>query len=219
MKKGTMTDQPVEPTYSICLLPPVNLQGAFLRAARYAPPDASVQKAEDLHVTLLSGLRIPRKKPNKDLLQRIENIQFPAFDVRFTDADSFNEPPGRNNKHTVVWLRPDGLSSFRLQELHNKVAGILSKAGYNMGTLPYRPHMTFLRQPLPGDTAGLEDFLKKSRKVRYPVLRADTLTLTRKLHYSEPAHPEQNDGQGSKYEVVAAFPLKQQDGAAPPCPC
>lgn len=191
--------------YMICLIPPQSLRRKFMRVAAYAPEHSVAQPEADLHITLTS-LQMPKKKSAADLLERLKQVKFPAFDIRITDVDTFNRPPEPHGRSKAAWFRPDGVSSNEIQELNNQILSILRPAGYPVGQADIRPHMTVLRYDFYAGASAIRGFLEKCAEHNYPDWTVDRFYLTRKRPQGEGAEEGGSDEDG-KFEIVASFPL------------
>lgn len=198
---------PDKPTYFTFLRPPPRLRARFNAVAAGAPESAEIKRADDLHITL-NYLQIPRARPKRDLIERLAQIEFPAFDIHVTGLDSFYRIPRKNLNTHVIWGRPDGLSSWNIRDLHAKILLALRPVGYNVGQLDMTPHMTLMKYPYNGDAEGLHAFLEENHKLRLPKWNCDRFYLGKTMMRDNPKHPDNNGGVGSKYEVIGTFPLK-----------
>ena len=201
---------PEKDTYITCLMPEPSLSQAFNAVAKHAPPGGRTVRPEDFHITL-NEIQIPRKSSMKKLLKRIEKVSFPAFDIKFTDVDSFLYTKNgrlKNRFSHVAWLRPDGKSSFDVQALHEKLYEALLPEGFVFEDPDMRPHMTCLYYDEDKDSQALKKFFEECSTLNMPTWRCDKIYLTKKKRLSDPTHPDNNDGKGSRYEIVASFDLK-----------
>lgn len=179
-----------------------------MEVAAYAPEDAEVTRYQDLHVTM-NELQIPKKRSIRDLIARLKKVDYPAFEARIIGADVFNRVPSAKNQHHVAWLNPDGLSSWHIQELHKKILLSLRPAGYPVGRMDIRPHMTCLKMDFNADIEGMEQFLDRCSVHDFPSWNVDRFYLLRKHKAVHPRHPENNNGAGAKYEIISTFPLRR----------
>lgn len=193
-------------SYFTCLLPPDSICGRFNAIAAAAPADADVKRAEDLHITL-NYLRRPRARPKRELVERLARIEFPAFDLRLTDIDSFYRIPRRNMNDHVLWMRPDAAAGWKIRELHARIHLSLRPVGFNVGEASMTPHMTALKYPFAAAVEPLEQFIRGHAKLRMPSWHVDRFYLCQTLSRAHAQHPENNGGRGSKYQIVAEFPL------------
>ena len=193
--------------YFTCLLPPESIRTRFNALAAAAPDGADVKRAEDLHITL-NYLRRPRSQPKRELVERLSRIEFPSFDVKLTDVDTFFRIPRRSMNSHVLWMRPDPAGAWRIRELHARIHLSLRPAGFNVGEASMTPHMTALKYPFSAQAEPLMQFITDHSKLKMPKWHVDRFYLCRTLFNTDPRHPVNNEGKGSKYEIVAEFALK-----------
>jgi 2'-5' RNA ligase len=198
---------PEKELYFTCLLPPDSLRRRFNALAASAPEEAEVKRPDDLHITL-NYLQIPRKRPRSDLIERLEKIDAPAFPVRLVGVDTFFRIPRKAVNTHVVWLRPDGESGLAIRDLHARILLSLRSVGYNVGNTNVTPHMTALNYPFHAAAEPLRDFVRDHNRLRLPVWDCDRFHLCRTMHNTDPRHPDNNGGRGSKYEIIRTFMLK-----------
>ena len=171
-----------------------------------APAGADVKRAEDLHITM-NVLQVPRKRSVRDLVERLERIEYPSFPIKLVGVDSFYRIPRKGQDTHVVWLRPDGDSSWAIRALHARIVMGLRPLGYNVGQLALTPHMTVLNYPFRAAAEPLENFIKDNNRLRLPSWQCDRFYLYRSMMRDNPRHPLNNNGVGSKYEILGSFPL------------
>ncbi|GEM_PF-3384255 len=210
MKKPKAEPTPEqEVVYTTFLMPPPSLRREFMRVAARAPEGViSVQREDDLHITL-NQFKMPRKGSKTLVSAKLATIEFPPFDIRITDADVFYRSPPQHESH-VAWLRPDGLSSFDIQDLHARIHLLLRGNGYTAGPaeMEFRPHMTLLHHSFNAAARSFRSFLKQAAGHNYPVWPVDRFFFAKKLFMDHPKHPANNGDKGSKYEIIGTFPLK-----------
>lgn len=207
-----MQDKFKKYAYSLWLRPPPKLRAAFARAAEHAPPEADIQPESDLHITVASGLQVPRTYGKDDLMRRIANMNLSGLRIKMTDMDTFDRPPSSANKSRIAWLRPDGLAGFRIQEMNNRIVLSLRAAGYNVGKMDCRPHMTIARQRFDsGNDQGFENLVAQNQNLRMPKWNVNRLYLVRRWDEEEdgpPPDPAQPGATGEgNYKIVATFKL------------
>ncbi len=209
----------------ICLIPPESLRKEFMRVADHAPQGSVIQPEGELHITL-GALHIPKKRSQADLLQRLEKIKFPAFNVNITDVDTFNRAVHMSGRSKVAWFRPDGVSGNDIQELSNRINAALREPGYMSKSPDVRPHMTILRYDFHMKADEIRGFLKKCAAQNFPEWKVDRFYLTRRRSAGEiaandnSAQPDEsaadydpevddddNDVGSSSMEIIASFPL------------
>lgn len=193
-------------SYFTCLLPPDAVRRRFNAVAAKAPADADVKRVEDLHITL-NYLRRPRSRPKSELVERLSRIEFPAFDMKLTDIDSFFRIPRQNMDSHVLWLRPDAAAAWKIRDLHARIHLSLRPVGFNVGLASMTPHMTALKYPFRAASEPLEQFIAEHAKLRMPKWPVDRFYLCRTIPRTDDRHPVNNDNRGSKYEIIAEFPL------------
>jgi 2'-5' RNA ligase len=192
--------------YFTCLLPPESIRRRFNAVAAAAPAGADVKRAEDLHITL-NYLRRPRSRPKRELVERLSRIEFPAFDLTLKDMESFYRIPRKDMNSHVIWMRPDAAGGWKIRDLHARIHLSLRPVGFNVGEASMTPHMTALKFPFSAHAAPLEKFIADHAKLRMPKWHVDRFYLCRTLPRTHADHPDNNSGRGSKYQIVAEFPL------------
>lgn len=182
--------------YTVFLMPPQALKQAFNAAASDVPPDAKPNDVQNRHITL-TYLKATRKNQLKGIVRKLEAMSFPAFDIRLTGTDIFFRLPHEEEENHVVWLRPDGLGSHKIQELRAEIYRSLWPNGIDIGRTDIRPHMTLFRYPRSADQEKLEDFLGKSASLNLPVWHCREFFLA-----------ESDKTERSGYKIVGSFALK-----------
>lgn len=181
--------------YTVFLMPPSALKQAFNAAASDVPPDAKPNDVQNRHITL-TYLKATRRHQIKGIVRKLEALEFPAFDIRLTGTDAFFRPPHEEESH-VVWLRPDGFSGHKIQELRAEIYKALCPDGIDVGRTNIRPHMTLFRYPHSAEQGGLDDFLRKNADLHLPVWHCREFFLA-----------ESDKTERTGYNVVKSFTLK-----------
>jgi|GEM_PF-1357577 len=204
MKKGD-----VKRHFFIAVCPPDHVCQDLnnkLNNARPSDPDWEWKQPENYHISL--AFPGPLDDKNLQELKRIlSRVNMPSFDMKLEGMGVFmrSQNSKQNNTH-VVWARPDNKCDNALRRLHYKIANLISKSGFKYGKRDVTPHITIVKTPvLQGQKT--HDYLNANHDVSSDEWHCDSFGLYETIRGSDPDHPRNNNGQGSKYRKVESFQL------------
>jgi len=144
-------------------------------------------RSENLHLTL----HFLGETEESTVVDAISRIQHPVFTIVLSGCGTFSNREGK-----ILWIGIE--KSGPLQTLHAALGKQLLAAGFAIEKRPYSPHITVARTRRPGDNPVVEQFLKSAQTLPPQVVSVSAVQLYR----------SQLTSRGSRYELVASFPLQ-----------
>lgn len=181
---------------------------------------------QDRHITMakMGFLNEAQLSKAQDLLARVA-AGHSAFQMSFDSPLSFDKtympPPAgkqkrgkrntrREHSHPfVLWLRPDPRGWTRLNGLFKAMAGVLGRHGYSYGYAPsnYQAHSTLARAAN-DQYEAVQGYIDRHRHWHSKDFKVSAFELREVLAKDDPAHPDQNNGGGSRFRTIATYALK-----------
>jgi 2'-5' RNA ligase len=183
-------------------------------------PDWDWKNSDDRHITMakLGILYPPELDKVKDVLARVANQNKP-FVMSFDSPVSFDKrmvADGRKSKKKinpqefpfVLWMRPDPRGWTRLSGLFKNMAGCLGRAGFSYGYAParFQAHTTVARARKDQEQAVM-DYIDTWRNWKGGDFKVEGFALREFYPRNHPAHPDNNNGQGSRFHTIKTYHL------------
>lgn len=186
-------------------------------------PDWDWKDTDDRHVTMVKlGILYPHELEQvKDILRRVASRHKP-FDMSFDSPVTFDKrivPHRRHRKKNsktpreqdypfVIWARPDPRGWTRLSGLFKTMAGCLGRAGFSYGYAPshYQAHTTVARAKIDQEQF-VTDYVDCARDWKSGDFTVTGFALREFYPKNHPAHPANNNGQGSRFKTEKIFEL------------
>lgn len=162
------------------------------------------KRAEEYHMSLAFPGAITEEEL-QILIKALDKVYFEAFSMSIDGVGHFLRKENKNNNNThVVWARPDNQADNAIRELHYKIVGIMEEYGFKYGNREISPHMTIVKPPVTAHDL-MKDFAAAASGFKSEAWQCDRFVLCETLDKSDPDHPHNNNGQGSRYKVIAEF--------------
>lgn len=201
MQKGDLTRQ-----YFIAAFPPDQATQPIRDLAQNGLPEWEWKRPEDYHISLAFPGSLTDEQV-KRLISVLGDIKHQPFNLSF-DGLSFHlkDPVKDKTRNHVIWARPDNEGDNELRELIHKIVDKLARRQFRHGMQTLSPHLTVARPP-PEAGELTKEFAKAHSHIKAPAWTLDRFYLCETRGRSDPDHPENNGGTGSRYKKIAEFRL------------
>lgn len=204
LKKGDLKRR-----FFVAVMPPAPTTTPMTTLRGKGPAGWDWKGQEDYHISLafpgmLNDAQLIR------LLAALASVQHDSFDAQFTGLAYFLRDPHARSRtaQNVLWARPDHTTDNQLRSLHFKIARVLAENHLDYGIKDITPHLTLAKVPA-NDNHLIESFAAAHDGHGVtPLWRCDRFGVYETLDRSDPRHPANNAGRGTRYVRVAEFTLK-----------
>ena len=206
---ATMRKGDLKRRFFVAVMPPADATVDMTVLRAKGPSHWDWKGHDDYHISLafpglLGEAQLAR------LLAALATVQHEPFDAQFTGLAYFLRDPHARNRtaQNVLWARPDHMADNQLRSLHFKIAYALAAHHLDFGIKDITPHLTVAKVPA-NDNSLIESFAAAHDGHGVTgTWRCDRFGVYETLDKSDPRHPAQNGGRGTRYVRVAEFMLR-----------
>lgn len=195
--------------FFIAVMPPAEMTASIAGLQTQGPDLWDWKSPEDYHVSLaLPG--VLGEAQAQRLIAALQTVRHAPFELQFSGLAFFLKDPHARSRvaQNVLWARPDHAADKQMRSLHNKIVRALADNNFSYGIYDITPHLTVAKVPA-NDNSLIEAFAHAHDTAGVTeVWRCDRFGLYETLERSDPRHPSQNGGRGSRYRRVAEFTLQ-----------
>ncbi len=174
-----------------------------------ATPDSwKWKRSSNYHISLAFPGRLNTGELRK-LKEALSQVDIEAFDIKIRGTNWFERTQNKAGTNThVVWAQPTEHSANSLKALQSQIQDALKRRGFGYGRTEFLPHITLVKTPI--DDAGLaQDFMRSHDDLKTDSWRCDSFGIYKTLNEGDPEHPDNNDGEGSRFQKVSEFHLRR----------
>lgn len=195
--------------FFIAVMPPPAITGPIAGLQHKGPADWDWKLHGDYHISLaLPGMLTDRQLTR--MIAALQTVRHDPFEAHFSGLAYFLKDPHARSRaaQNVLWARPDHATDRHMRSLHHKIARALANDNFSYGINDITPHLTVAKVPA-NDNSLIEAFAA-AHDAQGVTARwtCDRFGLYETLDKSDPDHPAQNGGRGSRYRHVADFILR-----------
>ena len=194
--------------FFIAVMPPENHTGPIDALRDRGPAHWDWKGRPDYHISLAFPGLLDDAQVEK-LVGVLRDVRHDSFDLSFTGLATFIKDRAIRSRRelNVLWAQPETTADAQLRALQRKIAQHMARNGFHYGARNITPHLTVAKVPA-NDNDLVSTFAAAHDGLRTPSWRCDHFALYETLEKSDPRHPVNNDGRGTRYIKVAAFTLK-----------
>lgn len=195
--------------FFIAVMPPPATTAAITQLRGQGPAAWDWKGHDDFHISLAFPGLLNEAQLTR-LLTALATVQHDAFDAQFTGLAYFLRDPHARGRVgvNVLWARPDHTADNQLRSLHYKIAKALADNHLDYGIKDITPHLTVAKVPA-NDNSLIQAFAAAHDGLGVTgVWRCDRFGVYETLERTDPRHPANNGGRGTRYVRVAEFMLR-----------
>lgn len=195
--------------FFIAVMPPPGVTAPLTALRGRGPADWDWKGHGDFHISLaFPGVLDDRRLAQ--LIAVLDNVRHEPFTAEFSGLAYFLKDPHARSRaaQNVLWARPAHGADNQLRSLHYKIAHALKDAKFEYGISDITPHLTVAKVPA-NDNSLVEKFA--AAHDAHGVTggwHCDRFGLYETIPRTDPRHPANNGGQGTRYIRVAEFILR-----------
>lgn len=198
--------KPVKHEYFIAILLPDHicqeLHQQVQSAAERSTVTPHLRHAGDYHISVAFPGRLTHSDVQA-IKAAMDKIDVEAFKMQLEGLMWFpREQNRRRDNNHVIWTSPDNIAQNSIREIFLMTKKHLREAGYEAHNEDKTPHVTIAYWPVSLSTMA-KDFLNEAQgDVKTGEWEVDGIGLYRIRQHDDPNHPANNEGEGSRYQLV-----------------
>lgn len=194
--------------FFIAVYPPEHIAKALHEATKDIDEDWDRKIPEDYHISLAFPGHLTMAQVER-LEESLAELEHAPFKISLTGVSfHWRDPFDKNARNHVLWARADNDGDNELSDLHSKLVTLLQQKNFRHGLRDISPHITIARPP-PEAGDLMKEFAKAHAHIEGESWVCDRIYICETLEKSDPRHPANNNGDGSKFVKVAEIKLKR----------